>query len=95
MSDIDREQLGEWLSAYLDGELSEEQTTVVERLLREDASARQSLDALRRASELVPSLPRHAAPGWRPRSSGRYRMDSPSANCDSRFPNAMPTKRSW
>lgn len=62
MSDIDREQLGEWLSAYLDGELSEEQTTVVERLLREDASARQSLDALRRASELVSSLPRHAAP---------------------------------
>ncbi|UCC29753.1 MAG: hypothetical protein JSU86_16300 [Phycisphaerales bacterium] len=63
MSNIDQEQLGEWLSAYLDGELNPEQKELVDRLLREDESARRLLDDLRRTVDLVSSLPRHSAPG--------------------------------
>jgi len=63
MSNIDQEQLGEWLSAYLDGELNPEQRELVERRLREDESARRLLDELRRTVNLVSSLPRHCAPG--------------------------------
>jgi len=63
MSNIDQEQLGEWLSAYLDGELNPEQRELVEGRLREDESARRLLDELRRTVNLVSSLPRHCAPG--------------------------------
>ena len=63
MSNVDQEQLGEWLSAYLDGELNPEQKELVDRLLREDESARRLLDELRRTVDLVSSLPRHSAPG--------------------------------
>lgn len=58
-----REQIGELLSAYLDGELDVEETAVVERLLRDDEAAREQLAVLRRTVELVQSLPRHDAPG--------------------------------
>lgn len=63
MSNIDQEQLGEWLSAYLDGELNPEQKELVEGRLREDESVRRLLDELRRTVDLVSSLPRHCAPG--------------------------------
>ncbi len=63
MSNIDQEQLGEWLSAYLDGELNPEQRELVEGRLREDESVRRLLDELRRTVNLVSSLPRHCAPG--------------------------------
>ncbi len=62
MTGIDREHLGEWLSAYLDGELEAPQSAEIERLLQQDADARQMLNELRRAAELVSSLPRHPAP---------------------------------
>lgn len=62
MSKIDREQLGEWLSAYVDGELDAEQENLVERVLREDEGARRLLAELRRTADLVSSLPRHRAP---------------------------------
>ncbi len=62
MAESDREQLGEWLSAYIDGELSPEETKQVERFLREDAEARRTLHELRRTVNLVSSLPRHPAP---------------------------------
>lgn len=62
MATVDREQLGELLSAYLDGELDEQQTQLVERALREESSARRLLDELRATADLVASLPRHAAP---------------------------------
>ncbi len=62
MSKIDREQLGEWLSAYIDGELDADQRASVERLLREDEAAAQQLRELRRTVNLVSSLPRHTAP---------------------------------
>ncbi|MGD2108411.1 MAG: zf-HC2 domain-containing protein [Phycisphaerae bacterium] len=62
MAESDREQLGEWLSAYIDGELGPEETRQVEAFLREDAEARQTLDKLRRTVNLVSSLPRHPAP---------------------------------
>ncbi len=62
MSKIDREQLGEWLSAYVDGELNAEQEKLIERLLREDEGARTLLGELRRTVSLVSSLPRHRAP---------------------------------
>ncbi len=62
MSNQNREQLGESLSAYIDGELDEQQTQLVERALREDEGARQLLDELRQTISAVSSLPRHAAP---------------------------------
>ncbi len=62
MTDIDRDQLGEWLTAYLDGELSDEEAALVERHLAEDPESRQLLDELERTASLVSSLPRHRAP---------------------------------
>ncbi|MFQ5415247.1 MAG: anti-sigma factor family protein, partial [Phycisphaerae bacterium] len=62
MSGIDRDELGELLSAYLDGALGARDTAMVERVLRDDAAARRLLDELRRTVELVASLPRHGAP---------------------------------
>lgn len=62
MSTIDRDKLGEWLSAYVDGEVSEKQKELIERTLREDEGARRLLDELRMTVDAVSSLPRHAAP---------------------------------
>jgi hypothetical protein len=62
MTDIDREQLNELLSAYLDGELGAEEVQLVERVIREDEEARRLHDELRRTAALVTSLPRHRAP---------------------------------
>ena len=50
------------LSAYLDGELSPEQTQRVEKLLAESAEARSQFDGLSRISEGLSDLPRAAAP---------------------------------
>lgn len=62
MARIDREQLGELLSGYIDGELDPRERQIIERVLREDESARQLLADLRRTTQVVASLPRHAAP---------------------------------
>lgn len=62
MARIDREQLGELLSGYIDGELDAREREIIERVLREDESARQLLADLQRAAQAVASLPRHAAP---------------------------------
>ena len=50
----------ELLSAYLDDALSPAERAQVERRLNEDAGARQLPDELRRASQAVADLPRHA-----------------------------------
>jgi hypothetical protein len=62
MASIDREQLGEWLSAYLDGELTAEESARVVQLLRDDAQARQMLAEMQALSEMVGALPRRSAP---------------------------------
>ncbi len=62
MARIDREQLGELLSGYIDGELDARERQIIERVLREDESARQLLADLQRTSQAISSLPRHAAP---------------------------------
>ncbi len=62
MARIDGEQLGELLSGYIDGELDPRERQIIERVLREDESARQLLADLRRTAQAVSSLPRHAAP---------------------------------
>lgn len=62
MTRLGSEQLDEWLSAYLDGELTEEEAQLVESTLREQESARRRLADLRRTVSLVTGLPRHAAP---------------------------------
>ena len=62
MSKINREQLGELLSAYIDGELDPEQEKLIEGMLQEDEDAQCLLDDLRRTVKLVSSLPRHPAP---------------------------------
>ncbi len=62
MARIDREKLGELLSGYIDNELDPRERQIIERVLREDESARQLLADLRRTAQAVASLPRHAAP---------------------------------
>lgn len=62
MARIDREQLGELLSGYIDGELDDRERQIIERVLREDESARQLLADLQRTARAVSSLPHHAAP---------------------------------
>jgi len=62
MARIDREQLGELLSGYIDDELDAAEREVIERVLREDESARQLLADLQQTTQAVAALPRHAAP---------------------------------
>lgn len=47
----------EWLSAYLDGELTEEQRQMVESRLASDPSARSTLEDLNRVRQMVAKLP--------------------------------------
>ncbi len=58
----DKDNLGEQLSAYLDGELSDAETAEVERLVAADPQAREMLEAFRRTVETVRALPRQSAP---------------------------------
>lgn len=62
MAQIDRQQLGEMLSAYLDGQLDEKETRRIERVLADDAEARVLLGELRATVAVIGSLPRHPAP---------------------------------
>ncbi len=62
MAHLNREQLGELLSAYLDGELVASEKALVERTLQRDPEARQTFEELRRTVRAVQSLPRHSAP---------------------------------
>jgi anti-sigma factor RsiW len=62
MAKLNPDQLGEMLSAYLDGELDAAQRAQVEGVLRDDESARRMLADLRRTSQAVAALPRHSAP---------------------------------
>ncbi|MHC4066008.1 MAG: anti-sigma factor family protein, partial [Planctomycetota bacterium] len=62
MASIDRDKLGEYLSAYLDGELGEPERAALERLLARNRQARTQLEELRQTVELVRGLPRRAAP---------------------------------
>jgi len=62
MAGFDSEQFGEWLSAYVDGELDAVETKRVESILKENGEARRLLDELRRTAQLVSTLPRHEAP---------------------------------
>jgi len=55
------QQLGEWLTAYIDGELDAHERARVELMLARSAPARQMLAELRRTAELLRSLSRHAA----------------------------------
>lgn len=59
---MDREQLGELLSAYIDGEVDDRQRTLIERLVRENDDAMAMLNEIRRTADAVSSLPRHTAP---------------------------------
>ena len=52
----------ELLSAYVDGELSEQQVAEVERRLESDAAARRLVDELRAISSVVRQLPANSAP---------------------------------
>ncbi|HUU84848.1 MAG TPA: hypothetical protein VM243_15210 [Phycisphaerae bacterium] len=62
MATIDRDKLGEYLSAYLDGELSDAEREAVDRLVARDARARAQLEELRQTVEVVRALPKRAAP---------------------------------
>jgi hypothetical protein len=58
----ERDQLGEQLSAYLDGALNAAETAEVERRLAADPQARAQLATLREAVEALRRLPRRPAP---------------------------------
>ena len=62
MASIDRDKLGEYLSAYLDGELSDQERVALERLVARDPRVRTQLKELRETVELVRGLPQRAAP---------------------------------
>lgn len=59
---LTREQLEELLSAYLDDEVTDQERALVERVMRDDASARRILDELRQTRDLIGALPSHSAP---------------------------------
>ena len=62
MSPVNRDNLDELLSAYLDGELTETERAEVDVLLERDVSVRRRLEALRGTVELISALPRRSAP---------------------------------
>ena len=62
MNDVNREELSELLSGYLDGELNDDDVAVVERVLLKDQDARKLLEELRQMVHVVGALPRHDAP---------------------------------
>jgi|GEM_PF-2992420 len=62
MVDKDDQRLTELLSAYLDGELTDEELAFVERTLDSDDTARRLLDELRRTVAVVGNLPKRSAP---------------------------------
>lgn len=59
---MNRDEIAELLSGYLDGELSEDDAATVERMLQEDEGARILLEELRQTVHIVATLPRHDAP---------------------------------
>ena len=62
MTRIEPDNLGEQLSAYLDGELTDAERTAIEQLLERDPSARAELERLQEAASWVRDLPRRPAP---------------------------------
>ena len=62
MASIDKNKLGEYLSAYLDDELSDQERSAVESLAARDPGVHRQLEQLRRTVELVRGLPHRAAP---------------------------------
>jgi len=62
MTTMDQEKLEELLSAYLDGELDDQQVKWVERLVQENENARGLLNDLQQTVQLVSTLPRQSAP---------------------------------
>lgn len=62
MSPVNRDNLDELLSAYLDGELTETERAEVDALLKQDVSVRRRLEALQGTVELISALPRRSAP---------------------------------
>ncbi len=59
---MEPDNLGEQLSAYVDGELTDAERAEVERLLESDPSARAELERLREAASWVRDLPKRSAP---------------------------------
>ncbi|MHC5109473.1 MAG: anti-sigma factor family protein [Planctomycetota bacterium] len=62
MTDINREELGEWLSAYVDGELDDKERSLVAEILERDEEARSLLARLESTVGHVRDLPQHPAP---------------------------------
>ena len=62
MNHIDRPELEELLSAYIDDELSERQRTEVKRLIEHDAEAAKELRYLEKQKQLLAALPAASVP---------------------------------
>jgi len=62
MANMDREQLGELLSCYVDNELEDRERAFVERLIDSDADVRRWYESLRKTIASVHALPQHEAP---------------------------------
>ncbi len=63
MNHIDKPELEELLSAYIDDELSERQRTQVKRLIEHDEKIAEELRYLEKQKELLAALPVASAPG--------------------------------
>ncbi len=61
MAKNDPDNLGEQLSAYLDGELNDADRAAVEAMLRDSADARAELENLRATASMIEQLPRAGA----------------------------------
>lgn len=62
MERLTHNQLSELISAFVDGEVNEQESRLVARILEDDPNARTLFEELRRDRELLGSLPRHDAP---------------------------------
>ena len=62
MASIDKDKLGEYLTAYLDDELPQAEREALEHLMARDRATRRQFEELRQAAELVRRLPRKPAP---------------------------------
>ena len=58
----EKEKIGQMLSAYIDGELSDEQTRAMEELLQRQPELAKELRSLQKVRQLIRDLPRAAAP---------------------------------
>ncbi|MFW6066130.1 MAG: anti-sigma factor family protein, partial [Planctomycetota bacterium] len=89
----EKDKIREQLSAYLDGELSDEEARCVEAALKSDSELQAELDELRRVREMVGSLSSSQAPeGFVERVMARAERERLMAGDDSQSHRGGPLR---